>query len=691
MNNAEHWWQRPPLNICAIQRFVEEGSECAFDEYVSKYGFNTEQLNHLLSNGYIAYYEEEKHGERLDSYLKKSRKAGIREIVYTNVHCLNEELGDTHPEFWQFDKNGDPILAYNAFYMTCVNPNGAFHKNFIENLKKLCSHDIDGIFLDGPVMRADGCFCQVCQRDFKKKFGHSIYEATPIERHRMRVDSVTGHIKEAYEVVKSMNPEILIYMNNSALRPDITGSNTRCVYNYVDMLGAEGGFFVPRLGAEHLWQTSAFMKHLEGIIGNPLTEKKPMVNFFSGNESGIRSYVHTPAETRLMYARTLANGGNVWYGLHLNVFDAIKTEALDELHKMNDFVLSYKDLFGYSKTCARVAVMWSENTANYYSSSVAKSDFTDEEKSVYELRGDHRGALLSVSDMLERLHIQFDIIDETSIERGALSSYEAVIFPSVACFSKENAERIREYVQNGGNILANFDIGTYDEYGMPLGRSRLSSVFGFESEPDIFTTQNAFMFKELDTPLLDELSMSRIPSPGLDVKWSFAPDTEVLMTTSPPCQGVYSKIPDGERYPSVVAHSYGKGRAYYISGCYLEAAIERNINDYKYIVKRFCELSTREVVVTDGAGLYEVVLRRQENRFLVHLVNLTGAMTRPIERTAPLYDLEFRLDLSGFGIDARSFKCKTVRGGSLFDISQSGDRVSFRLDRLSEYEIIVIE
>jgi hypothetical protein len=143
MNNAEHWWQRPPLNICAIQRFVEEGSERAFDEYVSKYGFNTEQLNHLLSNGYIAYYEEEKHGERLDSYLKKSRKAGIREIVYTNVHCLNEELGDTHPEFWQFDKNGEPILCEvnsNAFFemaeeITNINVAESYVNHIIKTIK----------------------------------------------------------------------------------------------------------------------------------------------------------------------------------------------------------------------------------------------------------------------------------------------------------------------------------------------------------------------------------------------------------------------------------------------------------------------------------------------------------------------------------------------------------------------------
>jgi hypothetical protein len=42
---------------------------------------------------------------------------------------------------------------------------------------------------------------------------------------------------------------------------------------------------------------------------------------------------------------------------------------------MNEFILGHKDIFGPSKVCARVALMWSQNTANNYASSVGDSDF----------------------------------------------------------------------------------------------------------------------------------------------------------------------------------------------------------------------------------------------------------------------------------------------------------------------------
>ena len=118
--------------------------------------------------------------------------------------------------------------AYSVYNLVCVNPHGVWHKNFLKELEALCKHDIDGVFLDGPVMRDNGCYCETCRADFEKRFGHSIFEATRIELQTMRIESVTQHIKEAYETVKRMNPEIALYLNNSALRACLLYTS-RCV------------------------------------------------------------------------------------------------------------------------------------------------------------------------------------------------------------------------------------------------------------------------------------------------------------------------------------------------------------------------------------------------------------------------------------------------------------------------------
>ncbi len=40
----KHWWQEQPLTISAVQCSMGDSDEWVLDEYVSKYGFNTEQL-----------------------------------------------------------------------------------------------------------------------------------------------------------------------------------------------------------------------------------------------------------------------------------------------------------------------------------------------------------------------------------------------------------------------------------------------------------------------------------------------------------------------------------------------------------------------------------------------------------------------------------------------------------------------
>jgi len=48
------------------------------------------------------------------------------------------------------------MKAYDINYLNCVY--GSWFYYFLNNLKRLCCHGIDGIFLDGPVMTQNGCY-----------------------------------------------------------------------------------------------------------------------------------------------------------------------------------------------------------------------------------------------------------------------------------------------------------------------------------------------------------------------------------------------------------------------------------------------------------------------------------------------------------------------------------------------------
>ena len=695
MANKKHWWQEVPLTISAVQANWGNDPEWVLDEYVAKQGFNTEQLLHLTAEGILGNYNEKRDAKRLDRYLQKSRAHGIREIVYFNTHIVDGDTAKEHPEWCERTSDGKAMIQYGTYNLVCVNPEGSWHKQFLKDIEALCKHDIDGIFLDGPAMRETGCYCDACRATFEKRFGHSIYEATRRELYELRIGSVTQHIKEAYELVKSINPEIALYFNNHPIGGSVVGVHARKLYDYVDIIGNEGGFHRAELNRAGLWKVSSNMKALAAISEDMLKGEKPLVCFFAGNMSGTPCYMHTPAETQLIYSQALANGANVWYGVHFSPSEFMNTEACLTAKEMNEFVLSNKSIFAPSKTCARVAIVWSRDTTDNYETSIDESDFVAARKADNAERGDLFTAVTFMIDVLERNHIQFDIMDEHSIQDGTINRYEAVILPELACVSEKTAECIRRYVAEGGNVLANFDVGVYDEFGEFEGKSKLGDVFGISGELKtvklpLFGT--SYTFKEKEDALLDALSFFRIPSPMLNAEWDIAPDAEVLMSTGYPYETVFGNMAKAKRFPSVIKHTYGKGCAYYISGTIGETATNvRNIPDYTNLVRQFCDITSRPVVKSDAPGLYEVVLRRQENRFILHVVNLTGAMERPVRELVPLYNVPFELNLDGFGIEKEKYSVDSVRGANLKNVRVNGNKVSFELDKLDAYEIIVIE
>ncbi|MBQ8173952.1 MAG: beta-galactosidase trimerization domain-containing protein [Clostridia bacterium] len=693
----EKWWVREqPLLINAIQIRVKKGDEAAVREYVAPWGFDTEQLYYALEvgdekNGKMVYYDEKKHGTVLEEHLRVSKQFGLREIVYTNNHVINYDIAQEHPEYSQIKKDGTPMMAYGDYNLVCVRPGGAFHRAMIEDIRGLCSHDIDGIFLDGPLMFEGGCYCPTCQAAFEKKYGHSIYEGTAIELREARLDAVTDHIREIRETIDSVNPDVLLYCNNSALRPDVTGNNTRRVYDYVDLLGAEAGFFIPTMTFSGMWQASAFMKHLEGIVGDPRTAGKPMVNFFSDNENGWTDYMHTPEETKVMYQRTLANGANVWFGVHFDPMDALQFESLQAVKRLNALVKNNKDIFKPSKTCARVALMWSEDTANNYSSSIEESDFTAGGRSAgFAARGDHRAAFFAAVDALSREHIQYDVVDETGIREGRLASYGSLILPGVACMSGTVASAVIDYVKDGGAVLGNFDVAMYDELGCFRGQSALSEIFGFRGEAKIMDAENAYMYREGEHPLLENVTNLFTPTPRLAAEWQFDEKTNVLMKSTYPMVSRYGIMDKENKFPAVTERACGKGTAYYVCGTWGETRTERNQYDFGCMTASFCRATSAPVVTSEGVGLYELVLRRQADRFLLHVVNMTGEMERPMRARVPLRDIKVKLNLDGFDVKKDAYVVSTICGTKLEDLEVNGQEISFTIPALAEYEVVVI-
>ena len=670
-------WYEKPMVISAVQCEIPDSFE-VLRNYSSKH-FNVEQLLHTHANGYSAIYEEHLHGEKLTKYLKEAKEKGLREIVYYNVHFVNEKQLNDYQECLIRQKDGSRLPAYHTGGYLCVN------KPYMEKVKKdltnLANHDIDGVFLDGPVVMGK-CYCPHCVKEFKELYGKSIDDATPVEEMKYNIMKASRFVKMCSEVVKGIKPEAIVYLNNSALCADICGSNTRELNRYVDFLGAEGGFVWADKTSTN-WPVSPMAKILESQ-----SDGKPTVIFIAGDYKPWSYSMHTAEETLLYYAQAIANGANVWYGLH-GPTDQINTKGGQMALEMNKFILGNEEIFSGHKSVSRVALMWSQNTANYYKSSVAISDFRETlDKTVGdgdEFFSDHYNAFYGAYEMLSRCHIQHDVIDEVNVTNGDLSKYDLLIMPTCACVSDKEAEKIKEFVKNGGNLIISYDTGFFDEDGNRLEKPQLSDlqgtkkVCGYES---YHALGNGYMMAR-DSDIFDGTSWIKLPSALLSVKAEVS--GRVHGEYSKPMSSRYTDYPT-EWYPSIVETEFGKGKVFYFTGTVFEFYKTYSNPDVKKIFENTVKYLANPMVTTDAPGSVEMVLRKLENGYALHCINFTGEMERPLNRIIKLNDVKVKVAL-----DDVKGEIKSLRGAKLSDVSFADGYVEFTVSDMDEYEIITIK
>ena len=683
------WWEKAPMVISAIQCNYGEDSFENLRKQVVERSFNTEQLLHLTATGHWGYFEEARDGKKLDAYLAESRKHGIREIFYFNVHCVSVETIEQHPDWAQLTRDGEPVRAYDVQAFVCLHSSWKDH--FLRELASLCSHDIDGIFLDGPVIAQGACYCPACQKAFREWITtvkdvpvdptHTIFDATPLEMTEYKVATMEGFMKLAYETVKRLRgDDVLLYINNSSLHADVTGSRTRRLEKYVDMLGSEGGFvWVNR--STPIWTISAQAKLLA-----TQGQGKPAVIFTAGDSKPWSYYMHTAAETGLYYAQTVAHGANVWYGIH-GAIPQMETPGGARAVEWNRFLTANPDLYHGSKQEARVALVWSQPSANYYASSVEKSDFTKAAQLHRDAtRGDHTAAFRGFFEILTREHVQFDVIDEQSLTDGSLDRYELVLLPTVACMTQAQADAVRAFVERGGKLISTGDTGCFDEWGRETG-PKLADVQGIGKVEDRVAWTlygGGYQRSDRDTYVTEHLSWKLTPSANAALRVEPAEGAQVAAEYCVQMASRYTSLPD-EWFPAILLNRCGKGESVFFAGMLGEFFAGSGNPDAQRMVADAVAHMSAPLVETDAPSSVEFVLRRKENEFILHLINATGAMERPIQKLIPIDGVHVRLHL---GRPAQAIEART--GCVPADFAPEADGCSFTLPRVGDYEAYII-
>ena len=496
--------------------------------------------------------------------------------------------------------------------------------------------------------------------------------------------SVATFVRDVRSEITQSGKSVVLYANSIGLTHNVTGCTIDAVSPYVDIFGTEGGFlFYGNPNHVSIWRGSESAKYLEGK-----SDGKPCVIFNAGNHQPWAREMHTAAETIQLFASTVANGAYVWYGIHGQI-DDLETEAGKNALSFNRFLADHEEYFTGTRPYTEIALLWSQRTADLFPSQVEETDFTGHAEYEQKTAGSFQKEFQGFAELLFRTHSQFAIIGEEKLTSAALSSYKILILPNVCCLNKEAISVIREFANNGGTVIATLETGMYDENGTPYSAPSVFSLFGITERKEIIQNIPGCSYMQIVNPVTDSESTAHVFAGFCSgsLNCAFTPDCQILVNSFFPMEGRYNYL-SNHTYPGIISRRLGIGNVIYISGGFGETCLQYGIPELRNLFRDLTQkYSTGYLSVNNVYSSVEVELRLQpdQSRYLLHFVNHTGQMQRPMESLLPCRGIQITMQVS-----SPVHRVYTLYAPKNINFNQNGNSLSFAVD-VGDYELVVID
>ena len=651
-------------------------------------------------------------------YLPHARKYGLKVLAYTNMHWFSYAFAKENPGWEQIHLNGEPYGRVNPLYgngtTLCVNT--AWRSWAFELLRELMSTGIDGVFLDGPLVFPGCCYCEDCQRLFTKTYGAQMPKEEDWRHEnwrnfiRFREQSLARFLSDARKSIESENSDGVVFLNAGNLNASgwrAARDNSVCA-PHQHFNGAEAFYHPGREG---------FSLHAWSLLAKYLTAESIPAVVFSHHALGSWHYLPLPEyESQISIAQTVANGANPWFAVFVPALDADKEKAIAPIEKLNGFIEEHEKSFTNTQSAATVAVVLSRQTYNFYvsdleaiygargsgveeglgvdmgSGNVLGPEEWKQRKSVCESMLDSE--LKGYCSTLMRYHIPFDIILDKDLTQGRLSQYEVVILPGTACLDRKQKHALVDYIRRGGKSIGSFELGRFDENGNPVNDMTLLEVFGIQELEGAWPIQAFEEYLRVKSGAFADSTDLRqetlLPRPAYCLKTRSKQDasTSCLAVFMNRIGALYTAMKGESEFPALIASEYGKGKTVYFPHLLGESISKFKVKELMelFLGALFSCLGFESPVQTDAPSTVEVELQQQSDKecLLVHLVNMTGDMQRPINSVIPLKNIEL-------SVRAANVQRVRVVGKGELSHKREGQWVRFILPELNVYEVVALD
>ncbi|PYT78260.1 MAG: hypothetical protein DMG40_20855 [Acidobacteria bacterium] len=615
------------------------------------------------------------------------KRRQIHAVARMDCNLAYEEALKAHPEWFERNQDGSPRPHGESpwLFATCM-----FSTYFTEQMpaiyREINQHyPVDGFFTNGWPSTGSlrVCHCENCRRVFEKLGG-----VPPAE-----TDSANPIYRKYYQAYMDRVQEIWRLWDNIARE-----KSSQCVY-----VGNLGGGLDTVKDLKQLSQVAAWFNAdhqgrsgetpiwscaQQGRVAYSVMQGRATTNVagaYSNAQPNWRHVSKAPAELTLWLAQTAASGMVPWF--HWLGGSPEDTRWREVGRSFFDWLAANDAHFRNRHTIADVAVLYPQRTVAFYSRPESQ-------------RPRHRGGPI---DYLQGLYYAllegrffFDFVHEGNLDAATLRKYRALLIPNAAYLGDAQCGAIREYVKDGGSLLATFETSRYDEWGDLRPDFQLADVFGARVAGEVIGPHgNSYARMERQHPVLEGFQgTSLLPDAEnrVPVRADAVPLVLSVVPAYPafPPEMVYPRTPRTTE-PAAVFREIGKSRVAYFAGDVDRTCWRSGNSDLSQLLRNAINWvrGSDPLVSVQGPGLIEAFAWETEPGYALHLLNYTNpnATHGSIRGTYPIGPQQVRFRI----VEGHAVKSvRALRSGSTLKFQQQGPTVSFDVPGIADYEVIAL-
>ena len=595
---------------------------------------------------------------------------GISVQVYTSL-IFDRWAGDQHPE-WRIVNTKGKVRSVRSRHNTLC-PNSPYRDYVRSFVEEICStFEFEGIRFDMTFWPAV-CYCQHCQQRFDKEYGGELPQTVDwldqrwVAFQRARERWLAEFASIATGTVRRLRPNASVEHQSSTYPKNWVYGVTKLLAEQNDFL--QGDFYGDQL-------QGSFVRKL-------LARLSPNLPFGYETSSSVRLQDHTAIKsTALLEAKACSAIADSAAFIFIDAIDPIGTvnlRAHQRMGKIFDKLMPYYEHVGGERVV---------DVGLYYS---FESKFTlqDNGRHVDEhfSEDSHTESTMHVASKLLSNHFPMGVLTKESL--SDLPNIKLLVLSNVNMMDEQECQAIREWVHNGGKLLATGATSLVDKSGVKHDNFLLADVFGVKLRRADWSRRNHYLSP---TPAGENLFPefnAKYPafcdSFGFEVTADEA--AEVLATTTLPWSrdedNYFSSIhsdPPWEKTdsPEIVSHRFGKGQAVYCS-----SLIENDKIFDKTFLGLVRMLEDDYCIEVTAPRCIEMTLFRQaaRGRYTVSLVNFQDQLPN-----VPVNGIEVMLR-----IPEAVHRVVRLPKGEEVEFQQQGGRTVFAVPHVDTFEMLAVE